>query len=155
MQEYGVEMTDTEVAEFLTRQGHGVLSFGGEEPYGLPISFGYDVVDNRCIFQLVSDADSKKEAALTESNRVNLVAYEWNDIDDWRSVIITGELSPIPDDSIEAVDAASIFAEYASVTSLTVFDESLSELTVVWHELDIAEMTGRQSPTVTKNKLED
>lgn len=151
MQEYGVEMTDTEVAEFLTRQGHGVLSFGGEEPYGLPISFGYDVVDNRCIFQLVSDADSKKEAALTESDRVNLVAYEWNDIDDWRSVIITGELSPIPDDSIEAVDAASIFAEYASVASLTVFDEPLSELTVVWHELDTAEMTGRQSPAVTKN----
>lgn len=151
MEDYGVEMTDKEVAEFLTRQGHGVLSFGGEEPYGLPISFGYDVVDDRCIFQLVSDADSKKEAALTESSRVNLVAYEWNDIDDWRSVIISGELAPIPDESIDAVNAASVFAEYASVASLTVFDKSLSELTVVWHKLDIEEMTGRRSPPVTKD----
>jgi len=149
MQEYGVEMTDKEVAEFLTRQGHGVLSFGGEDPYGLPISFGYDVLANRCIFQLVSDADSKKDAALMESTRVNLVAYEWNDVDDWRSVIITGELSPIPDDSIDAVDAAGIFAEYASVASLTVFDKPLSELAVVWHELDIEELTGRHSPPVT------
>lgn len=150
MQKYGVEMTDKEIAEFLTRQGHGVLSFGGEEPYGLPISFGYDVLDNRCIFQLVSDADSKKEAALAHSSTVNLVAYEWNDIDDWRSVIITGQLHPIPEDSPDAIDAAGIFAEYASVASLTVFDKPLSELTAVWHKLDIEEMSGRQAPSVTE-----
>jgi nitroimidazol reductase NimA-like FMN-containing flavoprotein (pyridoxamine 5'-phosphate oxidase superfamily) len=128
MTAYGVEMTGKEIAEFLTRQGHGVLSFGGDEPYGLPISFGYDVLGNRCIFQLVSDADSKKEAALEQTNAVNLVAYEWNDVDDWRSVIITGRLSPILDDSPEAIDAAGVFAEYASVASLSVFDKPLSEL---------------------------
>jgi nitroimidazol reductase NimA-like FMN-containing flavoprotein (pyridoxamine 5'-phosphate oxidase superfamily) len=148
MQGYGVEMTDEEVAEFLTRQGHGVLSFGGETPYGSPISFGFDVASNRCIFQLLSDGDSKKDAALTESDRVNLVAYEWNDVDDWRSVIITGELSSIPEDSIEAVDAATIFADYATVASLTVFDKPLSELTAEWYELDVAELTGRQSPPI-------
>lgn len=150
MDSYGVEMTDEEVAEFLARQGHGVLSFGGEEPYGLPISFGYDVLENRCIFQLVSDPDSRKEEALEHSDTVNLVAYEWTGVDDWRSVIISGRLSPVPEGSAEAVDAASIFAEYASVTSLRVFDEPLSEMTATWYELDIQEMTGRQAPPVTE-----
>lgn len=73
---YGIEMTDTEVAEFLTRQGHGVLSFGGEKPYGLPISFGYDILENRCIFQLLTRSDSKKQRYIEESDAANLVAYE-------------------------------------------------------------------------------
>jgi len=146
MSEYGVEMTDTEIAEFLARQGHGVLSFGGEKPYGIPISFGYDVLENRCVFQLISDTDSKKEQALELSKAANLVAYEWKDVTDWRSVIIDGHLTSIPDDSPEAIDATEIFAEYASVVGLSVFDKSLSELTPVWYELEIAEMTGRQAP---------
>jgi nitroimidazol reductase NimA-like FMN-containing flavoprotein (pyridoxamine 5'-phosphate oxidase superfamily) len=150
--EYGVEMTTKEIAEFLTRQGHGVLSFSGREPYSIPISFGYDVLENRCIFQLVSDTDSRKEGALEQSNAVSLVAYEWTDIDDWKSVIITGKLFSIVDESPEAVDAAEIFSEYASVTSLTAFEEPLSEMTAVWYELDIEEMEGRQAPTVTETE---
>ena len=41
------EMTDEQIADFLVRQGHGVLSFGGERPYSLPLSFGYDADTDR------------------------------------------------------------------------------------------------------------
>jgi nitroimidazol reductase NimA-like FMN-containing flavoprotein (pyridoxamine 5'-phosphate oxidase superfamily) len=50
-------MSDEEIGSFLARRGHGVLSFAGEVPYGLPVSLGYDVVNERVIFQLLGAED--------------------------------------------------------------------------------------------------
>ncbi|MFD1597446.1 pyridoxamine 5'-phosphate oxidase family protein [Halobellus rarus] len=144
---YGIEMSDGDVAEFLTRQGHGVLSFGGDVPYGLPISFGYDVLHNRCVFQLVFHEGSEKRARLDDSSHVSLVSYEWNGPDDWRSVVITGTLAPIEDTDSAALDASEVFAEYASVAGLSVFDRPSAELDPEWYELQIDELNGRHSPT--------
>lgn len=149
---YGIEMTTDEIAEFLTRQGHGVLSFGGDVPYGIPLSFGYDVLDNRCVFQLLSGSDSKKRAALAETDAVNLVAYEWNDVDNWRSVVITGQLLPIESDTPEVVKAADVFAEYGSVVGTEVFNRPLDEMTSDWYELQIEEMTGYRSPRLDRRR---
>ncbi|SNZ15224.1 Nitroimidazol reductase NimA, pyridoxamine 5'-phosphate oxidase superfamily [Natronoarchaeum philippinense] len=143
---YGVAMTDEEIAAFLERQGHGVLSFGGETPYGLPISFGYDVIDNRCIFQLVSGDTSKKQDYIDASPAVTLVSYDWGSIDNWHSVIIDGEMVEIPDDSPEAVDAADIFAESATAVGLSVFEGSFDDLEPSWYTLQIEEMSGRRAP---------
>jgi nitroimidazol reductase NimA-like FMN-containing flavoprotein (pyridoxamine 5'-phosphate oxidase superfamily) len=145
---YGVEMSDEEVASFLARRGHGILSFGGEVPYGLPISFGYDVLNDRCVFQLLFGEDSKKATYLGESTAVNLAAYEWETVDKWRSAVVDGDLSAIPDDSPEAVDAAAVFAEFATVVGTSVFDRPLEELESDWYELSIRERSGRQSPRV-------
>jgi nitroimidazol reductase NimA-like FMN-containing flavoprotein (pyridoxamine 5'-phosphate oxidase superfamily) len=152
---YGVEMTDTEIAEFLTRQGHGVLSFGGEVPYGLPVSFGYDVLENRCIFQLLFDPDSRKQSHIDESDAASLVAYEWVDIDDWRSVVIDGRLDRIDADEPAALDAAEVFADYGSVVGLTVFNRPLEELRAEWYQLDIVEMRGFQSPVGDEDRIDE
>jgi nitroimidazol reductase NimA-like FMN-containing flavoprotein (pyridoxamine 5'-phosphate oxidase superfamily) len=144
---YGIEMTETEIAEFLTSQGHGVLSFGGETPYGIPLSFGYDVLENRCIFQLISGPDSRKQASLAETKAVNLVTYEWSDVDNWRSVVLDGELSPIEAETPEAIDAAEIFAEHGSVVGVEVFDRPLERMDAEWYELRIETMQGYKSPT--------
>lgn len=145
MREFGAEMTREAVTEFLVDHGHGVLSFGGDDPYGLPISFGYDLTKHRCIFQLIFDTESRKEIAIDKSEAVSLISYERNSITDWTSVIINGELTPIEDGTPAAVEAAEIFAKYASVVDLTVFDKPLEELTPTWYELSITEMTGRHS----------
>jgi len=134
MDAYGVAMTDDEIGSFLARRGHGVLSFG------------YDVLHNRCIFQLLFAEDSKKLAYLESSPAVNLVAYEWQTVEEWRSVVVDGDLSAIPDDSPEAVDAAEVFAEFATVVGLSVFDRPVEELDSGWYELEIEEMSGRKSP---------
>jgi nitroimidazol reductase NimA-like FMN-containing flavoprotein (pyridoxamine 5'-phosphate oxidase superfamily) len=144
--EYGVEMSDEEIGSFLARRGHGVLSFGGDIPYGLPVSFGYDVVNERVIFQLLGAEDGKKAAYLDDSSAVNLVAYEWEGVDEWRSVVVDGELSAIPDDSPEAVDAAAVFADFATVVGAPVFDRPLSDIESNWYELSADESSGRQSP---------
>jgi nitroimidazol reductase NimA-like FMN-containing flavoprotein (pyridoxamine 5'-phosphate oxidase superfamily) len=146
---YGVEMNEDEVVEFLVDQGHGVLSFGGEPAYGLPISFGYDVVDNRCIFQLLFPPGSQKREYVERSSSVNLVSYDWSDPDDWQSVVIRGPLDAIPDDSVDAVEASEVFAEHASVPGLAVFDGSIDDLDPEWHELRIEDATGRQSPQIS------
>ncbi|MFD1684580.1 pyridoxamine 5'-phosphate oxidase family protein [Halobellus litoreus] len=151
---YGIEMSDADVAEFLTRQGHGVLSFGGEVPYGLPVSFGYDVLENRCIFQLVFHEGSEKQARLDDSPYVSLVSYEWNGPGDWRSVVITGTLAPIEDTAPAALDASEVFAEYASVAGLSVFDRPSNELNPEWYELTIDELNGRHSPTSDSDPAE-
>jgi len=146
MATYGVGMSDEEIGSFLARRGHGVLSFGGEVPYGLPISFGYDVLNDRCVFQLLFSEDSRKATHIDESAAVSLVAYEWESVDEWRSVVVDGELSPIPDDSPEAVDAAAVFAEFATVVGTSVFDQPLEELDSNWYELSIRASSGRKSP---------
>jgi nitroimidazol reductase NimA-like FMN-containing flavoprotein (pyridoxamine 5'-phosphate oxidase superfamily) len=143
---HGAEMTDEQIAEFLSRQGHGVLSFGGDRPYSLPISFGYDADGNRCIFQLVHDGDSEKRARLGESTPVSLVAYDWHTPHDWQSVVVAGRLRPIDDDSPEAIAAADVFAEHASAIGLSVFSKPLEELETRWSSLSIDEMSGYRSP---------
>ncbi|MFC6871969.1 pyridoxamine 5'-phosphate oxidase family protein [Halobellus marinus] len=147
-EEYGGAMSKPEIAAFLERQGHGVLSLGGEIPYSLPISFGYDVFENRCIFQLLFPTDSRKRDRLEDTTGVSLVSYEWNDIDDWRSVVITGALCQIDDESPAVMGASEVFAEHASVAGLSGFNRPMEELDAEWYELDIEEMSGRHSPPV-------
>jgi len=144
----GVEMTDEEIAAFLTEQGHGVVSFAGDRPYSLPISFGYDVLEHRCIFQLVFHEESTKRERLADSPRVSLVSYEWHDPDDWRSVVVGGELRRIDDESPAAIDASEVFAEYASIAGLSVFERPVTDLDPEWYELVIESTSGRQAPAV-------
>jgi len=144
--QYGVDMSSAEIGEFLARRGHGVLSFGGDEPYGIPISFGYDPLENQCFFQLLSSPESQKRERLQESDRVSLTAYEWNAVDDWRSVIVRGRLVPIETGSPDALEAADVFAEHGAVVGLSVFHESVEDLDGQWYELRIDEMTGYHAP---------
>ncbi|WP_369335100.1 pyridoxamine 5'-phosphate oxidase family protein [Halobellus inordinatus] len=110
------------------------------------MSFGYDVIENRCIFQPVFHEESEKQARLEESPTVSLVTYEWTDPSDWRSVVITGTLHAIDGDTPEAIEASEIFAEYASVAGLTVFEQEAPALDPEWYELEIDEMNGRHPP---------
>ncbi|MDY6819400.1 MAG: pyridoxamine 5'-phosphate oxidase family protein [Halobacteriales archaeon] len=143
---YGVKMSDTEIAEFLVQRGHGVLSLGGDVPYAIPISFGYDVADHRCIFQFLFNPESKKRDYIDANDNVSLVSYEWTSPDDWRSVVIDGRLVHIDEGTPEALAASKIFAPYASTVALSVFNRPVTELDPEWYELEIDEMQGRQSP---------
>ena len=145
----GTPMDQRDIDDLLTATGYGILSLASDdEPYSLPISFGYDVLENRCIFQLVFHEDSEKSARLEASNRVSLVAYEWNDPSDWRSVVVEGRLRPIEEASPAAMDASEIFAEFASLAGLSVFDRPSADLDPAWYELEITKMKGREAPSI-------
>jgi nitroimidazol reductase NimA-like FMN-containing flavoprotein (pyridoxamine 5'-phosphate oxidase superfamily) len=146
---YGTDMEEDEIAAFLADEGHGVLSFSGDPAYGLPISFGYDVSNDRCVFQLLFAEGSRKRSYLEQSASVNLVAYDWAGPDDWRSVVVDGVLSRVEAGSADEADASAVFAECASVPGLSVFEGSVDELVPELYELRIEEMNGRRSPALS------
>ena len=88
------EMTDAEIDDFLSRRETGVLSLARtDEPYAIPISYGYD--DEREFYmRLVSTPDSEKRQFLESSPAARLVVYDEAD-STYRSIIATGELESI------------------------------------------------------------
>lgn len=71
-----------------------------------------------------------------------MVVYEWNGITDWKSVVISGELTEIETD--RRVEMAEVYTDSAAIPDLSVFNDDLENLDVVWYELQIESITGRQ-----------
>lgn len=94
----GIEMTDAEIDEMLTEQGHGVLSVTqGESAYGIPISFGYD--GERLFMHLLEFGGKSKKAEFMKTTDVAcLTTYTVESRYKWKSVVVRGRLEPVPED---------------------------------------------------------
>lgn len=141
---YGVEMSDAEITSFMESQGVGTLAFGSEEgAYCIPMSFGYDGVNDRLVLQMAVGEENRKSRYIEEGNRVSLSTYDWNSIEDWRSVVVQGTLHRVPAEETSTV--AGIFAAHANIASLEVFRQPLDEVELAWYELRVDEIHGRQA----------
>ncbi|QFU82755.1 pyridoxamine 5'-phosphate oxidase family protein [Natronorubrum aibiense] len=90
------EMTDAEIDDFLGQHETGVLSLARtDEPYAIPISYGYDDDDREFYMRLVSTPESEKRAFLDDSPAARLVVYD-EQASSYRSIIATGTLENIP-----------------------------------------------------------
>lgn len=136
----GIEMTDEEIAEFLYDQGHGVLSLTqDEETYGLPMSFGYD--GDRIFIQFIEFGDGSKKGEFCEAtDGACLTAYDVQTRFKWRSVVVTGALTPVPEDEVayaeETLDDNGWFP--------TIFPPTDPISGVRRYALDIEEESGRK-----------
>ncbi|QLK25159.1 pyridoxamine 5'-phosphate oxidase family protein [Natrinema zhouii] len=89
------EMTDAEIDDFLSRRETGVLSLARtDEPYAIPISYGYDDDGREFYMRMVSTPDSEKRQFLESAPEARLVVYDEAG-STYRSVIATGELENI------------------------------------------------------------
>ncbi len=89
------EMTDAEIDDFLSRHETGVLSLARtDDPYAIPISYGYDDEAREFYMRMVSTPDSEKREFLESTPAARLVVYDELD-STYRSVIATGELQSI------------------------------------------------------------
>ncbi|MFC7134827.1 MULTISPECIES: pyridoxamine 5'-phosphate oxidase family protein [Salinibaculum] len=140
------EMSDEAIAEFLSSRGHGVLSLGGDRPYALPMSFGYDGPNRRCVMQFMSGPDSRKRDRVDPGTPACLVVYEWHHEDDWRSVIAEGQLDPIPAGSERERAAGDRFGEDAATVGLSIFGHPVADLDPQWYDLEIETLSGYRSP---------
>ena len=89
------EMSAAETDAFLGRNETGVLALArSDDPYAVPISYGYDGEERQFYLRLVSTPESEKRSFLDSAPEARLVVYE-EDGDVYRSVVVTGRLVEI------------------------------------------------------------
>lgn len=136
--EFSGEATDS----FLSRRETGVLSLArGNEPYSIPISYGYNTEKRRFYLRLVSTPESEKRQFLASSPHARLVVYDESD-PIYRSVIATGILSEISRDelTIEHIE------QYGDTKRplFEIWGESRQDLDIQLYQLNPTELSGRR-----------
>lgn len=138
---YGKRMSHSEIVAFLNDQATGVLSLTNDgAAYGIPIAFAYDDENDRAIFDLGFAPGSKKRAFIDATAEVCLTLYEWNDHDDWQSVLLSGQLVSLDDSDVDE----GIEAWFHTVAKDIDVDDGSLELQ--WYELRAEELSGRHAP---------
>lgn len=142
----GSEMGREETRTFLSDHGHGILSLAkAGTGYGIPLSYGYDVGEHRCIFQLLSVEDSRKKRFLEATDAATLTVYDYGGEDgSWRSAIATGPIVRLGDEAV-STRAAAIFFRRAADTAATVRESSEAGPERRWYALDVESLSGREA----------
>jgi nitroimidazol reductase NimA-like FMN-containing flavoprotein (pyridoxamine 5'-phosphate oxidase superfamily) len=129
----------------LAAKGHGVLALArDDEAYGVPVSYGYDEAEDRVVFQFLYDRESKKRQFVEAGGIVTLTVTEWTSPEEWRSVIVTGELQRVPDAEVSD-RLAAVFFEQAEHAAPAARRSGRASLTREWYQLATDEVTGRTS----------
>lgn len=91
------EMDSGEIDTFVGTRETGVLTLArDDEPYSIPISYGYDASKSTFYMRLVSTPESEKREFLRSSPRVRLVIYDGDNTDTvYWSVVAKGTLQKI------------------------------------------------------------
>lgn len=144
MEDLGEDVS-TEMAEgFFAARGHGVLSLARDgDGYGIPLSFGYDELTDRCILQFVIGQGGRKREFLETSETVTLTTYEYEPDGTWQSVVATGTLRPLSNDEVADRAAAIFFSQAANADTHTRLVAEKAE--TEWYALEIDELVGRES----------
>ncbi|CCQ37908.1 FMN-binding domain protein [Natronomonas moolapensis 8.8.11] len=135
-----IGMSPDETDAFLGAHGTGVLSLArDDDPYAIPISYGYDPSE-RCFYvRSVSTPDSDKRRFLDGEPKARLVVYEAGDV--YRSVVAAGPLVRIDPESLTAADVE----RYGSARRplFETWSEPTAELDIELYRLDAATVNGR------------
>lgn len=135
--EMSAEATDA----FLGRHETGVLSLArGDEPYAIPISYGYDSDARQVYMRLVSTPESEKRRFLDSSPTARLVVYE-EDGDSYRSVIADGTLELIDPDELTVDDIKQYGA--AKRPLFEIWPQGRGDLEIELYRLDPEDLSGR------------
>lgn len=136
------ELSPAETDALVGRHETGVLSMAsGDEPYGIPISYGYDADDRAFYLRLVSTPDSEKRRFLASGPRANLVVYE-ADGDRYSSAIASGRLEEIDPSELTVTDVEQFGA--AKRPLFEIWGESRAALEIQLYRLDPEELSGRR-----------
>lgn len=136
----GIEMTDAEIDQFLTEQGHGILALADDsDAYGVPVSFGYD--GDALYTSLLKFGDvSQKIEYLEETDTACLTTYHVSTRFDWKSVVVRGAYREVNEDNLEYMD--SLLDENAWFPTIFPPEDPMTDVRHV--ALVPEEMTGRK-----------
>lgn len=135
------EMSQSETDALLGRHETGVLSLArDDDPYAIPISYGYDADERTFYLRLVSTPDSEKRKFLSSNPDARLVVYEEAE-PTYRSVVVTGELVEVPRDAM-TVEHIEQYGD-AKRPLFEIWGESKPELDIKLYELQTHSISGR------------
>jgi len=136
------QLSREETDSILGRHETGVLSLAREdEPYAIPISYGYDTEARRFYLRLVSTPESEKRRFLASSPHARLVVYEEND-PIYQSVVTIGTLNEVPRDEL-TVEHIEQYGE-AKRPLFEIWGESRQDLDIQLYHLEPDEVSGRR-----------
>ena len=136
------ELSPGELDSVLARHETGVLALArGDEPYAVPVSYGYDADERRFYVRLVSTPHGEKRQFLPAARLARLVVYEEDD-PVYRSVVTVGTLEEVPRDEL-TVDHVEQYGE-ARRPLFEIWGESRADLDVGLYRLDPDELSGRR-----------
>ncbi|MFB6120875.1 MAG: pyridoxamine 5'-phosphate oxidase family protein [Halobacteriaceae archaeon] len=140
--EQETEMTVAETDALLSRHETGVLALArGDDPYAIPISYGYDADDRRFYMRLVSTPESEKSEFLSGAPTVRLVVYEEAQTE-YESAVVTGTLEPVDRDEITP-EHVEQYGE-AKRPLFEIWGEARSDLDIQLYVLEPSTVSGRR-----------
>jgi nitroimidazol reductase NimA-like FMN-containing flavoprotein (pyridoxamine 5'-phosphate oxidase superfamily) len=138
-------MTSADIDAFLGSQETGVLSLASaDEPYAIPISYGYDAGTRTIYLRLVSTPDSEKGRFLASAPRARLVVYdEAPDEPTYRSVVAVGRLEEIDPQALTVEDIEQYGA--AKRPLFEIWGQGKADLDIHLYKLAPEELSGRRT----------
>lgn len=135
------EMSAEETDAFLNSHETGVLSLARtDEPYAIPVSYGYDSSVRHFYMRLVSTPESEKRRFLASDPEARLVVYD-EEGDTYRSVIAKGTLVRIDPDELTVED----IQQYGSAKRplFEIWPKGKGELDIELYRLEPGTVSGR------------
>jgi nitroimidazol reductase NimA-like FMN-containing flavoprotein (pyridoxamine 5'-phosphate oxidase superfamily) len=139
------EITESEIDDFLGEHETGVLSLAqGEQPYSIPISYGYDASERTFFMRLVSTPESEKRRFLASSPHARLVVYDkTEDKTTYRSVVAVGLLEEIPPEQLTVEHIEQYGA--AKRPLFEIWGKSKQDLDIRLYEFEPTTLSGRRT----------
>ena len=109
----GTPMDDRDIDRLLTDAGWGVLSLAdGDEPYSIPVSFGYE--GDAVFLALIRDSpENTKFEFVDDGSRARLLVTDIGGRFDWQSIAVTGTVRALDRDSTEWDHAVEVLDDNA------------------------------------------
>jgi nitroimidazol reductase NimA-like FMN-containing flavoprotein (pyridoxamine 5'-phosphate oxidase superfamily) len=97
----GTPMDDREIDSVLTATGWGVITLAdADEPYSIPISFGYD--GEAIYFVFIEDSpDNRKLDFIGDGKTARLLVTDIDGRFDWQSIAVTGPVRTVAHDTTD------------------------------------------------------
>lgn len=137
------EMGRAEIDEFVASRETGVLTLAkDDEPYSIPVSYGYDASTETFYMRLVSTPESEKRKFLDSSPDIRLVIYDGNpERTVYWSVVAKGALEELEPAEL-SVDQIEQYGE-ATRPLFEIWGKDRDELDIKLYEFQPDEMEGR------------
>ena len=136
------ELDGEEIESLLGTGGVGVISFAdGDEPYSIPVSYGYDSNAGSLYVRFGFADESEKRAFVDDGVAASLVVMA-ESVDGWQSVVARGSLRKVSEMVLDSHAAESV--RKINIPFVTIYDRRATELEFELYRLEPDSITGRQ-----------